>query len=661
MKILAVAVLAAFLLSLSTSIPVYAVEYFPDVTEEMGKASYWSDRQEEADAILATPEEILRMNEAAFAAEGTNLADLKALPETFDGIEKNEEVLRDARDCREWLLGWTFGPDGAELTGDDFDVLIAACDDPSAKRAMHVRYAVAVVRSEILIYPTEEAILDDPEDLDFDYRYNTEIRVNEPLLVYTTSADGNWYYAQAACVAGWIRAADVALCRDRAEWLDAWDLPQDRMLLVYGDRIFTEDSNNAPETANRLLTMGTTLELGQAESPASLVGNRVTWHNYVVCLPVRREDGSYEKRQTLIPASRKVCVGYLPLTKENIASVAFEALGDAYGWGGMLLSADCSGYVRSIYKCFGLELARNTTWQELMPVAGRDISLTSNEEKRLILDRLPLGSVLFFNGHEMLYLGTENGIYYVINAASNMLNPWDTSTRQRSRVVAVNTLDARRANGNRWLSELHYVNIPFLPADTPAAGAEAWYHDGVAFCLERGLMSPEDGEFRIDDAVTRRELAEALWKAAGMPEAAVEIPFTDVSRDAPYAAAVRWVVENGIALGSGSGEFQPEQPVAREDLAAMLRRAAMAMPTDTAAASGMKLSDYADAAAVSAWAEDAVEWTLGENLLIGTAPDALSPRESVSRSQLAVVLARWYRWNAAEAGNGGQEEAGDTE
>lgn len=75
------AALAAFLLLLPTVLPVSAVEYFPNVTAEMERPAYWSERQEDASAILAAPEEIARLNQEILAAEGTNLADLKSLPE----------------------------------------------------------------------------------------------------------------------------------------------------------------------------------------------------------------------------------------------------------------------------------------------------------------------------------------------------------------------------------------------------------------------------------------------------------------------------------------------------------------------------------------------------------------------------------------------------
>ena len=55
------------------------------------------------------------------------------------------------------------------------------------------------------------------------------------------------------------------------------------------------------------------------------------------------------------------------MTENNILNVAFTCLGNAYGWGGMLGNMDCSMYTRYVYRCFGLEIPRNTTWQQKIP------------------------------------------------------------------------------------------------------------------------------------------------------------------------------------------------------------------------------------------------------------------------------------------------------
>ena len=630
-------VLTAALMVGGMTVPVCAVTYFPGVTEEMTDPAYWVSRQDDPDRILASAEEIRQRNDAAVSAEGSALVDLTRLPETFDSAEEDQKALETARANKEELLGWTYDGSGRELTEGDFDRLIAACGDQSAVGEMPVRYAVAAERTHLLIYPTDEPILDDPVDPDFDYRYNTAVRLGEPLLLYTTSADGLWYNARSSCYAGWVKAEDVAICKDRAEWLSAWDLPEERTLVVCTNKIFTEDSNFAPETANRLLTMGTTLELAEPELQDVLVNNRVTWHSHAVYLPVRQADGSYSKQTALVAANKKVHVGYLLLTKNAVASIAFEALGDVYGWGGMLQSDDCSGYVRNIYKCFGLELARDAGKQAAMPVAGMDISHTSNEEKKLILSQLPLGAVLYFNGHEMLYLGSVDGNYYVLSSVSSMMDPWDPSARQRVRGVIINTLDARRANGNTWLTDLNYVGIPYLAPDTHLA-AYQWYHDGVAFCMEQELMDTEDGEFHPNSAVKRFEVIQAIWKAAGGPETTAAVSFPDVSDDASCAPALRWAFERGILKGDEAGAVWPEQAVTRQELAVLLRRAAL--NGGNAEDGKVELSEYADAEDVSDWAREAMAWAIGAKLLVGTGANTLAPRLNASRAQTAVILMR---------------------
>ena len=136
-----------------------------------------------------------------------------------------------------------------------------------------------------------------------------------------------------------------------------------------------------------MLTQGTALELVTDLRPDQLVNNRSPFHNYVVYLPVRRADGSYEKQMALIPETAQVSVGYLPLTEENIAMVVLNSLGDTYGWGGMMDVEDCSGMVQTVYSCFGVTIGRNGNWQWNSNLEKIDLSNTSLEEKRLVLDR----------------------------------------------------------------------------------------------------------------------------------------------------------------------------------------------------------------------------------------------------------------------------------
>ena len=467
MKKILVGALCAALMLQSAGMVSAKVVYMPDVTAEMSSPSYWADKQADSDKQLATLDEIYVLNIACLLADDTNMYDLENMSDTVDGVALSEALYNGAKaDAEYYVNAGTCDADGNPITMEYFEDVLENCKNPNATKEQPVQYAVAVNRTNMLVFPTDKAVQDDADDPDFDNNFNSALRVNEPIIVCSVSADEKYYCVYASHCTGWVPAEDVAICADKEEWLSAWDIEDEEVLVVYDDRIFTEKSNADPAVSRRELSMGTVLKLASDEEieAASSISNRAGYNNHVVWMPVRNEDGSYEKTLALISENAKVSEGYLPLTRENIAMVAFNSLGDEYGWGGMLSSEDCSGYVRDVYKCFGFEMARNTTWQKAMPVKSFDLSEYTDEQKMELLDMLPLGAVLFFSGHEMLYLGHEDGKYYVISATSSIMNP-DESGRQRARSVMINSLDIKRANGNTWLTSLNYATIPYYDSE----------------------------------------------------------------------------------------------------------------------------------------------------------------------------------------------------
>lgn len=637
-------VMAALLAAVMTiSIPLQAgaarIPYLPDVTAAMSKASYWSTD----DQVLMDWEDIQNLNRLTIGAEGTGMYDLKNQAETVDGVRINEMVKSSSQADAAYYLGWTYLGTDTKAVQKDFDAMIRNTQNPRATTNQAVLYGVAVHRTELRTFPSDTPIWDDPKDPDFNYQYLVGLRVNEPIVITSVSADGKYYLAKNVCCSGWVPVEDVAVCRDKEEWVSAWDLDPADTLVVYGDKVYTEKSNYSPITSQILLTMGTTLEMAPVEDPNELVDNRAPYQNHVVWMPIRNEDGSYAKKKTLISEHAKVCEGYPALTRENIAAVALETLGNVYGWGGSLLSEDCSAYVRNIYKCFGLELARNTTWQQAMPVAKVDMADMCLEEREQVMDALPLGSVLYFSGHEMLYLGQENEEYYVVSAVSKIKIPGQSGT-QRIRSIILNTLDIQRANGLTWLEALTAANVPYwgllegVEYDLPQP---AWYHDGVAYCTKNKIMQPyEDGYFHLEGKITRAMAAQILYNLEGTPEHEGENPFSDVAEDAWYRDAVTWAVDAGVMTGYSETDFGPGDNLTREQMAAVLYRYGEHQGMDLSAGESTDLSDFRDADQVSPWAEEPMAWAVGAGILEGS-KGGLMPQGDATRAQCAVILMRY--------------------
>lgn len=87
-----------------------------------------------------------------------------------------------------------------------------------------------------------------------------------------------------------------------------------------------------------------------------------------------------------------------------------------------------------------------------------------------------------------------------------------------------------------------------------------------------GRFSFEDRENTWDHVA---EMCETfiMWRIAGNPEAEAEVSFTGIDREADYAGAVAWAVENGITTGTSETTFSPMNTCTRGQIVTFLYRA----------------------------------------------------------------------------------------
>ena len=444
----------------------------PGVTEEMTEASFWVNG---GDEVLADTASLKTLNQAIIGTKECRMTDLSSASETFDGEALKRSLVQGCmKEISDFLNGSYYKEDGKVLSYEDLKDVPGNIDGCEASKTQAVQYGICVKHTNIRVYPTELLVSDDKDDPDFDCFSLSSLTVGDPVLVRLVSADGNFYYCISSCISGWISAKDVAICPDKETWTDAWNIPDEEALVVTQGKIFLEESNANPKSSGLLLTMGTVLRQVQETEYDHGVTNRASYNNYAVWIPIRKKDGSYSKKQALISQHYNVSEGYLPLTSKAVLDTAFAALGDAYGWGGMLSASDCSLYIRNIYRCFGLELPRNTTWQAEIPSRKYSLEEMSVSDKAQLLDSLPPGAVLIFKGHEMLYLGESGGEHFVISSVSSMMDPADPSARLHVRSVVINALETTlRANGHSWLEDITTALVPYESDGNGAAAADA--------------------------------------------------------------------------------------------------------------------------------------------------------------------------------------------
>lgn len=161
----------------------------------------------------------------------------------------------------------------------------------------------------------------------------------------------------------------------------------------------------------------------------------------------------------------------------------------------------------------------------------------------------------------------------------------------------------------------------------------AWYHEAVDYVLVNGLMSGYgNGVFGPNDHLSRAQLCQILYNKEGRPAVTGSSVFTDVAGTAWYADAVIWANANGIVGGYGGGVFGPDDPITREQLAAILWRYAGSPE------SSHSLDAFTDAGQISDWAMDAMRWANENGVLNGDGSGHLIPRGNATRAHVAQMI-----------------------
>lgn len=171
--------------------------------------------------------------------------------------------------------------------------------------------------------------------------------------------------------------------------------------------------------------------------------------------------------------------------------------------------------------------------------------------------------------------------------------------------------------------------------DMPAS--DIWSHEGLDYCIAAGLISgTSEVTVSPDMLATRAQIVQLLWAAAGSPETAGTLPFTDVSTDAWFYPAVRWAYRTGLVSGTSETTFDPEAPITRQDFALILYT-----QSGSPAMTGSVLRNFPDVEQVSGYAYAALTWAVEQGLIngVGTPEGALlAPHGYASRAQVATIL-----------------------
>ena len=148
--------------------------------------------------------------------------------------------------------------------------------------------------------------------------------------------------------------------------------------------------------------------------------------------------------------------------------------------------------------------------------------------------------------------------------------------------------------------------------------------------------------FSPNATTTRAMIVTILWRVEGEPEVDYAMTFADVAADTWYTEAVRWAASEGIVEGYSKTAFGPNDPITREQLAAILWRYAKYLELDVSVGEDTNILSYTDAAEISEYAIPAIQWACGSGLMEGS-NGALTPKGYATRAQVATMLMRWMK------------------
>ena len=167
-----------------------------------------------------------------------------------------------------------------------------------------------------------------------------------------------------------------------------------------------------------------------------------------------------------------------------------------------------------------------------------------------------------------------------------------------------------------------------------------WFYGDVMFVYENGLMlGTSKTLFSPYGTATRGMMATILWRMEGSPAPKGKNSFTDVEAGKWYADAITWTAENSIFAGYGKDKFGPDDPITREQLAAIFYRYTDYKGYDLTVKGN--LDKFKDADKITDYAKTAMQWAVGSGLVKGKSGNLLDPQGTATRAEIAAMLHRF--------------------
>jgi hypothetical protein len=159
-----------------------------------------------------------------------------------------------------------------------------------------------------------------------------------------------------------------------------------------------------------------------------------------------------------------------------------------------------------------------------------------------------------------------------------------------------------------------------------------WAQDTIEDLVNRRIIEGyPDGTFRPNNNITRAEFTSLLVRAFDLKSGLGKV-FSDTA-DHWARDYIKTANYHGLVNGYSDTLFGPDDPVTREQIAAMVVNA-------TKAGSVNESETFTDSAQISAWAKEPVAKAAAAGLITGYPDGSFKPKANATRAEAAVILDR---------------------
>lgn len=171
-----------------------------------------------------------------------------------------------------------------------------------------------------------------------------------------------------------------------------------------------------------------------------------------------------------------------------------------------------------------------------------------------------------------------------------------------------------------------------------------WAADSIQMMARKFIVEGMSvTQFEPNKAITRGEFATYIAKGLGLSgNRTAAAKFSDVNTNTVMGAYIGAAAAASIVKGNTDGTFKPNNPITRQDMAAMMMRAAKTagLTVSLPQSEATYLQPFSDSGKISSYAKTDVAQAIYLGIINGKTPTTLSPLTNATRAEGTVMIMR---------------------